>query len=473
MKKMGIFFFVFILLFSFVSTSLVVEASKGNNGRGNSTEVRGNSGNGNGNNNNNLTPIVEEEVQPIQEEKEDPVVEPIQEPTPIKDEPPLEEPVKPEFGAVFTYTVKSGDTLFLLAREFGTTVETIKALNGLTSDMIFVGQTLLIPTQEVEVKEEEKKKPLMILGYYTKYWETDRNSYQSLVDHHDLINTIATATFDINRNGTISGYYPREGVQFANQSNVTSYATFQNHFDPELTQHVLQSEALRQTTIQNMLTVVRTENYQGLNLNFENMYASNRSLFNQFVKEAVEVFHANGYPVMVSVPAKTCDCPTWAWSGTFDFPTLGNLADYIQIMTYDQHGSWGQPGPVAGVDWVESVLRYATSTMPNEKLLIGLPAYGYDWNVTKGTGHRALTWKQIKALQSKHNADVKWQASSQSPSFEYIDEAGDKHIVWFENTASIVAKTKLVEQYNLAGVSMWRMGQEDREFWEAVHSVLK
>lgn len=45
----------------------------------------------------------------------------------------------------FTYTVQAGDTLWLLSRRYGTTVDAIKRLNGLTSDMLNIGQVLRIP----------------------------------------------------------------------------------------------------------------------------------------------------------------------------------------------------------------------------------------------------------------------------------------------------------------------------------------
>jgi len=37
---------------------------------------------------------------------------------------------------------------------------------------------------------------------------------------------------------------------------------------------------------------------------------------------------------------------------------------------------------------------------------------------------------------------------------------------WY-NSASIQAKTTLVTKYHLAGLSMWSLGQEDQQFWQA------
>ena len=45
------------------------------------------------------------------------------------------------------YTVKSGDSLFLIAKAFGTSVAKLKALNGMKSDRIGVGQKIKVPKE--------------------------------------------------------------------------------------------------------------------------------------------------------------------------------------------------------------------------------------------------------------------------------------------------------------------------------------
>ncbi|WP_227936358.1 glycosyl hydrolase family 18 protein [Alkalihalobacillus deserti] len=328
------------------------------------------------------------------------------------------------------------------------------------------------PIDISEPRESEDPSTFIILGYYTKYWSTDLTSYQSLTSYYSNMNAIAMATYDVTSSGIIEGFDPQEGVEFANAHSVKPYVTIQNKFDPNVANQILTDANLKQTAITNMLELVKIKGFQGINLNFENMFASDRVHFNQFVKELVAVFHANDYPVIVSVPAKTEDFPTWAWSGTFEYKKLGELADYIQIMSYDQHGSWGDPGPVAGVNWMENVLAYAANEIPSEKLIIGLPAYAYDWNLTNSDGNKALTWKTVITLIQNTDGTVQWDNASQSPFFDYTASNGDKHTVWFENEKSIEIKTRLVHKYNLAGVSMWRMGQEDEHFWMAVEKGL-
>lgn len=67
-------------------------------------------------------------------------------PTPNPDPDP--NPTPGTGGSSFAYTVKSGDTLWLLANRFGTSVDAIKRLNGLTSDNLQIGQILQIPTEQ-------------------------------------------------------------------------------------------------------------------------------------------------------------------------------------------------------------------------------------------------------------------------------------------------------------------------------------
>ncbi|MDO4996785.1 MAG: LysM peptidoglycan-binding domain-containing protein [Bacilli bacterium] len=54
-------------------------------------------------------------------------------------------------SGLFTYTVKKGDSLYSIARVYETTVEDINRLNHLTSNTLSIGQQLLIPETDFSV----------------------------------------------------------------------------------------------------------------------------------------------------------------------------------------------------------------------------------------------------------------------------------------------------------------------------------
>ncbi|MFC0274564.1 LysM peptidoglycan-binding domain-containing protein [Metabacillus herbersteinensis] len=85
---------------------------------------------------------------------------PVTEPAPLPEDTTVTKP------APATYTVVSGDSLSLIAKKFATTVDTIKIQNNLTSDMIFVGQTLTIPPNKGE-QVQPPEPPKEITTSYT------------------------------------------------------------------------------------------------------------------------------------------------------------------------------------------------------------------------------------------------------------------------------------------------------------------
>jgi spore germination protein YaaH len=304
-----------------------------------------------------------------------------------------------------------------------------------------------------------------VIGYYVEDYPGDRLSYNSLADNGKHIDCIVTFSFLVDRDGNLNGE-AGEGVDLAGRMNVRSLLLVHNigsKIDTETAHIVLSDTKKRRNLEQNILAVLRSAGYDGVNIDLEGILPEDRENYNLLIRELKELFKPDGFLLTVSIPAKTADNPADLWNGAYDYKTIGRLADLVMLMTYDEHWFGSEPGPVASVPWVERVLSYTVGVIPRDKLLMGIAAYGYDWSATGG---RAVTWREVNNLVSWYG-NVQWDNYYSVPFMEYYNEE-ERHEVWFENVYSLRIKLGLVEKYGLAGIAIWRLGFEDESFWEIV-----
>ncbi|MBP2000193.1 spore germination protein YaaH [Paenibacillus shirakamiensis] len=317
-----------------------------------------------------------------------------------------------------------------------------------------------------------QKNSKIVLDYYTQ----DEIAYPSLTHNYSYLSQISTDSYTLDAEGEVMGTAPSAAVAFANKKKIQTYAAVSNwqghDFSPELAHQIISVPKVKKATIANLLQVVKSNGFKGINIDFESVAARDRKAFSSFTADVATAMKARGYLTMISVPAKFTDDPSNDWDGAFDFKALGKCADYIQVMTYDQHGPWGEPGPVAGKDWVGEALQYAVSAIPASKVIMGIASYGYDWNVSKHSG-TTVGLKDIPTLVKATHAVPLWDKVSFSMHFDYQDPEGSDHVVWYENAASIQEKTHDTLTYHIAGVSIWSMGTEDQEFFKAMAAGLK
>lgn len=327
-----------------------------------------------------------------------------------------------------------------------------------------------IPRRHIGRNTHHKATSRVSLGYLTP----GEASFAAARAFRFYLNVVSADVFAVTPSGGISGDIPGEVVTHGNANGMATWAcvtNFTTDFDPGLAHRTIVYN--RATVIADLLTLAEQGGFAGVNIDFEGMYPADRDAFSSFVSDLAAALHGARLTLAVSAPAKTADDPDDTWSWPFDYASIGADADYVQLMTYDQHGPWSEPGPVAGADWVEDCLGFAATLIAPDKLLVGLPAYGYDWDLADPAGHTSFSWKDVPALIASSGATPRWDAASSSPYLTYTDAAHHEHVAWFENAASITAKTGLVVDLDLAGLSMWSLGQEDPAFWQAAMAGLR
>lgn len=93
------------------------------------------------------------------------------------------------------YVVRWGDTLFFIAQRYGTTVDSIKAANGLTSDTIIVGQELFLP---VDATVPPETVPPTTGGQTTHIVQPGETLFRIALQYGTTVDAIAQANNIVN-----------------------------------------------------------------------------------------------------------------------------------------------------------------------------------------------------------------------------------------------------------------------------------
>ena len=229
-------------------------------------------------------------------------------------------------------------------------------------------------------------------------------------------------------------------------------------FDTDAAARLLASPDAQTRLLDTVARLCEERGYRGLNIDFERLRPADRVAFGGFLATAAARLQARNLLLVTAVAAKQHADQAGIWHGAHDYRTHGELADRVVIMAYEWGRKDGPPEPVAPLTAVRAVLRHAVEEIPRDKLLLGVPLYGYDWALTGSPRDRArrLGLQEARLLAQQHGARIDYDGERESPSFRYTD-GGVEHVVWFEDDRSLAAKLDLVRAFGIRGVSLWRL----------------
>ncbi|MFW5995968.1 MAG: glycosyl hydrolase family 18 protein [Halanaerobiaceae bacterium] len=331
------------------------------------------------------------------------------------------------------------------------------------------------PTQEAEEEkpsepesETEDRDEKEVLGFYVNWLSENSSSLETLRENHENIDMIAPFWYTLNPDGEIESRYgghQYEAETLANNKNTDILPLINNNQSNNM---ILVDPKVRSRAITNIVNLVKKYNYGGVNIDFEFIPPWTRSGYSSFIKELKEKMPEEKL-VTVSVFPKI-DIPL-NLHGAFDYETIGRYVDRFVIMTYDHHWASGPAGPVAPLDWVEQNIKYTLEYVPAEKVLLGIANYGYDW--ARSGKARDLSEKAALQVAEENKTEIQWHNTYQTPHYNYTSDSGESREVWFENSRSAARKMDLVNEYNLKGIAIWRLGNSSNQFWDNIADILK
>lgn len=326
-----------------------------------------------------------------------------------------------------------------------------------------------------------------ILAYYPCY-AAQPNEYTTLP--YDLFTTLGYGQVNVNGDGSISpstNYNPTPVVQYAHSKGVKVILMFRGIEIPADT--MLVNSTARTTLVQNLLNQVRTYGFDGINSNIENIGATN-SVNGQPNKPYITAFHTEladkfwaqnpDYKVYISV-GMYYPASDGGIDAIFDLHALKDKMNYLKMMGYDWSYSTssnaGPNGPIttdSGMGIHDSLIHYE-GEVGKDKLLLGVPWYGYEWptidntrtSATRGTGIY-ISYKDY--INHVDNYGPIWDSVWQTPWYARKDNTGKWLEGDYDNLQSLGIKYDLALSEGIAGIAIWAVthGTNRTDLWDLI-----
>ena len=315
----------------------------------------------------------------------------------------------------------------------------------------------------------------LVWEYFSKYGKAPQRT-----EKIDGINVVAPTFFSLatSEKGAIVANVGQAGQNYINWAHSNGYKVWPwvaneatNKEEKDFTSSILNDYKSREKLINSILAAVEMYNLDGINLDFENMYESDKEAYTRLVIELAPRLKELGKVLSVDVTAPD-GSPDW--SLCFNRNVIGDVADYIIFMAYDQHNnSSSEAGTVAGCDWVEANINkfLGQEGVKAEKIILAMPFYTRVWNVTNGGVSSSAVDMKSQATLIPSNAKITWDDSLKQNIAEY-EKNGKSYKVWMEDEKSLTCKMELVKKYNLAGGAFWRKDQETSHIWKVISENL-
>ena len=333
-------------------------------------------------------------------------------------------------------------------------------------------------TNELVVRETiEKKKQIegnisMVWDYYSEYYSAPDRSGEDIQG----VNVVSPTFFTLVDEGKgkiydNAGDAGKQYINWAHSSGYLVWPSVSNNSYIETTAEIMRDYKLRQDLIENIVSLVVQYNLDGINIDFEYMHDEDKDLFSRFIIELKPRLNELGVVLSVDVTAPD---GSEEWSLCFDRNLIGEVADYIVFMAYDQYGtSSTKPGTNAGYDWVKANIEkfIGQEAVKPEKIILGIPFYTRLWEENSGNLEcYTVDMEDIEEVIPE-NVTRTWDDNLKQYYVEFVED-GITNKMWIEDAESIKAKLSLVSEYKLAGAAYWTKDREPDSIWPVISEAL-
>ena len=368
--------------------------------------------------------------------------------------------------------IKKGDTVIVVSSENG--YSRVRTSNG---KLGYVKTNKLENEYKVREDMEEEKQIDGKINLTWDYFSTVGSAPDRSGTTIDGVNVVSPAFFYIDEKGRFNeniGESGKDYIEWAHNNGYKVWPMVSNaEAGIEITSKIMNSYKSRQRLIENLVDVCVKYDLDGINVDFENMKQEDKDLYSRFIIELTPRLKEIGLVISVDVTAPD---GSETWSMCFDRHVIGDVADYIVFMAYDEYGvSSTKPGTTAGYDWVKLSLNkfLQTEEIESNKIILAVPFYTRVWT-TDSNGKSTSKTVAMKNIDKviPDGVEKKWDDDLKQNYVEYTED-GNKKQIWIEDLDSLKEKISLTTKNNLAGIASWQKGMETDDVWAMIKQELK
>lgn len=305
------------------------------------------------------------------------------------------------------------------------------------------------------------------------YFGTVAGQIENVKKSAKVIDTVSPSYFDLNEKGELNiSNLSVSFVEEMHKEGLKVVPFISNHWSRSVGNAALDN---RYTLAQDIAETVDKYNLDGAHVDIENVDHTYRDKYTDFVRVLRELLPADK-EVSVAVAANPYGW-TNGWQGSYDYAALAKHADYLMIMSYDEHYEGGEPGAVASIDFVRESIEYALEYVSEEKIVMGVPFFGRLWG--GGLNGSGISLNRAQELIETYGAKIYFDQETMSPvatftvrsSYPSFNLNGKtlkpgNYTLWYEDENSLREKFRLIEEYGIKGVGNWSAGQEKDGIWD-------
>lgn len=369
------------------------------------------------------------------------------------------------------HTVVAGDTLNSVALQYGVTVNQIRQNNPreTASGTLTPGNVLVITFAQEDILGSVR-----LNGYAYPY--IDRTVLRETLP---FLTYLSLFTYGFTPAGELVPLNDEELIAIAKDFGVgpvmmLAPMTPAGGFDTQVAHNMFVNNEGQNTLINNIIANMQAKGYVGLDIDFEFILPADKDLFLSFIQNVQSRLKPLGLLTFVALAPKTSGAMTGLLYEAHDYPTIGAVADYVLLMTYEWGFTFGPPMATAPLNMMRPVLEYGVSVIDRNKILMGIANYAYDWPLPFVQGQtmaESIPNQEALSRAAQHGVTIQFDELAQSPFYNYTNDQGVEHVVWFDDVRSMNAKLRLIHEYNLTGGGVWQIMNFFPGLWLVINNI--